>query len=169
MSFELVNKITTDGIYHFSIEGIAKIKFVEGIVPKYGAQLPDPTNGAYKVGCSFLNTTTGGLYVLVTSGSADNRSWQLQTTIEKPKWRNTLPHVNDTQVVDEAKVLFTKITITTTDNTNVPGMSGKSVTVQGLSSDGFAAGTIVCDETTGDIKTARVLSAQLLRAERLEF
>ena len=26
-SFELINKITTDGIYHFSIEGIAKIKF----------------------------------------------------------------------------------------------------------------------------------------------
>lgn len=131
---------------------IANKKFVEGIVPKYGAQLPDPTNGAYKVGCSFLNTTTGGLYVLVTSGSADNRSWQLQTTIEKPKWRNTLPHVNDTQVVDEAKVLFTKITITTTDNTNFPGMNGKFVTVQGLSPDGFAAGTIVCDETTGDIK-----------------
>ena len=131
---------------------IANKKFVEGIVPKYGAQLPDPTNGAYKVGCSFLNTTTGGLYVLVTSGSANNRSWQLQTTIEKPKWRNTLPHVNDTQMVDEAKVLFTKVTITTTDSTNFPGMSGKSVTVQGLSLDGFAAGTIVCDETTGDIK-----------------
>lgn len=131
---------------------IANKKFVEGIVPKYGAQLPDPTNGAYKVGCSFLNTTTGGLYVLVTSGSANNRSWQLQTTIEKPKWRNTLPHVNDTQMVDEAKVLFTKVTITMTDSTNFPGMSGKSVTVQGLSLDGFAAGTIVCDETTGDIK-----------------
>lgn len=131
---------------------IANKKFVEGIVPKYGAQLPDPTNGAYKVGCSFLNTTTGGLYVLVTSGSANNRSWQLQTTIEKPKWRNTLPHVNDTQMVDEAKVLFTKVTIMTTDSTNFPGMSGKSVTVQGLSLDGFAAGTIVCDETTGDIK-----------------
>ena len=131
---------------------IANKKFVEGIVPKYGAQLPDLTNGAYKVGCSFLNTTTGGLYVLVTSGSANNRSWQLQTTIEKPKWRNTLPHVNDTQVVDEARVLLTKITITTTDNTNFPGMSGKFVTVQGFSSDGFAAGTIVCDETTGDIK-----------------
>lgn len=131
---------------------IANKKFVEGIAPKYGAQLPDPTNGAYKVGCSFLNTTTGGLYVLVTSGSANNRSWQLQTTIEKPKWRNTLPHVNDTQMVDEAKVLFTKVTITTTDSTNFPGMSGKSVTVQGLSLDGFAAGTIVCDETTGDIK-----------------
>lgn len=131
---------------------IANKKFVEGIAPKYGAQLPDPTNAAYKVGCSFLNTTTGGLYVLVTSGSADNRSWQLQTTIEKPKWRNTLPHVDDTQTVDEAKVLFTKITIATTDSTNFPGMNGKSVTVQGLSSDGFAAGTIVCDETTGDIK-----------------
>lgn len=26
-SFELTNKITTDGVYHFSIEGIAKIKF----------------------------------------------------------------------------------------------------------------------------------------------
>lgn len=131
---------------------IANKKFVEGIAPKYGAQLPDPTNAAYKVGCSFLNTTTGGLYVLVTSGSADNRSWQLQTTIEKPKWRNTLPHVDETQTVDEAKVLFTKIAIATTDSTNFPGMNGKSVTVQGLSSDGFAAGTIVCDETTGDIK-----------------
>lgn len=35
---------------------------------------------------------------------------------------------------------------------NFPGMNGKSVTVQGFSRDGFAAGTIVCDETTGDIK-----------------
>lgn len=26
-AFELVNKITSDGIYHFSIEGIAKFKF----------------------------------------------------------------------------------------------------------------------------------------------
>jgi hypothetical protein len=73
-------------------------------------------------------------------------------TIEKPKWRNTLPHVNDTLTVDEAKVLFTKVTIMTTDSTNFPGMSGKSVTIQGFSTDGFAAGTIVCDETTGDIK-----------------
>lgn len=131
---------------------IANKKFVEGIVPKYGAELPNPTNNAYKVGCSFLNTTTGGLYVLVASGSASNRSWQLQTTIEKPKWRNTLPHVNDTQEIDTAKVLFTKVTITTTDSTNFPGMSGKSVTVQGFSSDGFAAGTIVCDEMTGGIQ-----------------
>lgn len=131
---------------------IANKKFVEGIVPKYGAELPNPTNGAYKVGCSFLNTTTGGLYVLVASGSVSNRSWQLQTTIEKPKWRNTLPHINDTQEIDTTKVLFTKVTITTTDSTNFPGMSGKSVTVQGLSSDGFAAGTIVCDEMTGGIQ-----------------
>ena len=131
---------------------IANKKFVEGIVPKYGAELPNPTNNAYKVGCSFLNTTTGGLYILVASGSDSNRSWQLQTTIEKPKWRNTLPHVNDTQTVDEAKVLFTKVTIMTTDSTNFPGMSGKSVTIQGFSADGFAAGTIVCDETMGDIK-----------------
>lgn len=53
---------------------IANKKFVEGIVPKYGAELPNPTNNAYKVGCSFLNTTTGGLYVLVASGSDSNRS-----------------------------------------------------------------------------------------------
>lgn len=131
---------------------IVNKKFVEGIVPKYGAELPNPTNNAYKVGCSFLNTTTGGLYVLVASGSASNRSWQLQTTIEKPKWRNTLPHINDTQEIDTAKVLFTKVTITTIDDTNFPGMSGKSVTVQGMSSDGFAAGTIVCDEMTGGIQ-----------------
>lgn len=131
---------------------IANKKFVEGIVPKYGAELPNPTNGAYKVGCSFLNTTTGGLYVLVASGNASNRSWQLQTTIEKPKWRNTLPHINDTQEIDVTKVLFTKVTITTTDSTNFPGMSGKSITIQGLSSDGFTAGTIVCDEITGGIQ-----------------
>lgn len=131
---------------------IANKKFVEGIVPKYGAELPNPTNNAYKIGCSFLNTTTGGLYVLVASGSASNRSWQLQTTIEKPKWRNTLPHINDTQEIDVAKVLFTKVTITTTDSTNFPGMNGKSITIQGLSSDGFAAGTIVCDEMTGGIQ-----------------
>lgn len=48
--------------------------------------------------------------------------------------------------------MFTKVTIMTTDSTNFPGMSGKSVTIQGFSTDGFAAGTIVCDETTGDIK-----------------
>lgn len=131
---------------------IANKKFVEGIVPKYGAELPNPTNDAYKIGCSFLNTTTGGLYVLVASGSASNRSWQLQTTIEKPKWRNTLPHINDTQEIDTAKVLFTKVTIITTDSTNFPGMNGKSITIQGLSSDGFAAGTIVCDEMTGGIQ-----------------
>lgn len=131
---------------------IANKKFVEGIVPKYGAELPNPTNDAYKIGCSFLNTTTGGLYVLVASGSASNRSWQLQTTIEKPKWRNTLPHINDTQEIDVTKVLFTKVTITTTDSTNFPGMSGKSITIQGLSSDGFTAGTIVCDEITGGIQ-----------------
>ena len=131
---------------------IANKKFVEGIVPKYGAELPNPTNDAYKIGCSFLNTTTGGLYVLVASGSASNRSWQLQTTIEKPKWRNTLPHINDTQEIDATKVLFTKVTITTIDSTNFPGMNGKSVTIQGLSFYGFAAGTIVCDEITGGIQ-----------------
>ena len=131
---------------------IANKKFVEGIVPKYGAQLPNPTNDAYKVGCSFLNTTTGGLYVLVASGSASNRSWQLQTTIEKPQWRNTLPHIENTQDVDRSKILFTKVTLNTTDIVNFPGMNGKAVTVQGYSDNGFASGTIVCDEVGGDIK-----------------
>lgn len=131
---------------------IANKKFVEGIVLKYGAQLPDPTNDAYKVGCSFLNTKTGGLYLLVASGDANNRSWQLQTTLEKPQWRNTLPHVNNTQEVDSSKVLFTKVTMTTTDTTNFPGMNGKSVTVTGYSANGFTSGTIVCDETGTDIK-----------------
>lgn len=127
-------------------------KFVEGMVPKYGAELPNPTNNAYKVGCSFLNTTTGGLYVLVASGNASNRSWQLQTTIEKPQWRNTLPHIENTQDVDRGKVLFTKITLNTTDIVNFPGMNGKSVTIQGYSDNGFTSGTIVCDEVGGDIK-----------------
>lgn len=127
-------------------------KYVDGAVPKYGVSLPDPTNAAYKVGCSFLNTATGGLYVLVSSGDANNRSWQLQTTIEKPQWRNILPHINDTQEVDKTKVLFTKVAITTTDSTNFPGMNGKSLTIQGFTDDGFSSGTIVCDEVGDDIK-----------------
>lgn len=127
-------------------------KYVDGVVPKYGVNLPDPTNAAYKVGCSFLNTATGGLYVLVSSGDANNRSWQLQTTIEKPQWRNILPHINDTQEVDKAKVLFTKINLATTDTTNFPGMNGKALTLQGFTDDGFSSGTIVCDEVGDDIK-----------------
>lgn len=49
-------------------------------------------------------------------------------------------------------MLFTKVTMTTTDTTNFPGMNGKSVTVTGYSANGFASGTIVCDETGTDIK-----------------
>lgn len=131
---------------------VANKKYVDGVAPKYGTTLPDPTNAAYKVGCSFLNTKTGGLYLLVASGDANNRSWQLQTTLEKPQWRNTLPHVDNTQEVDSSKVLFTKVTMATTDTTNFPGMNGKSVTVTGYSANGFASGTIVCDETGTDIK-----------------
>lgn len=131
---------------------VANKKFVEGIVPKYGAELPNPTNNAYKVGCSFLNTTTGGLYVLVASGNASNRSWQLQTTIEKPQWRNVLPHMGDTQEIDKNKILFTKVTILTTDTINFPGMNSKSVVISGYSGNGFSAGTVVCDEVTGDIR-----------------
>lgn len=81
---------------------VANKKYVDGVAPKYGTTLPDPTNAAYKVGCSFLNTKTGGLYLLVALGDANNRSWQLQTTLEKPQWCNTLPHVNNTQEVDSS-------------------------------------------------------------------
>lgn len=119
-------------------------KYVDGIVPKYGASLPDPTAAAYKVGCSFLNTKTGGLYVLTASGT-NNRSWQLQTTLDKPAWKTFAPE-------DASTVLFTKITINTSDVINFPGMNGKSVTIQGYSKDGFSSGTIVCDEIDGDIK-----------------
>lgn len=120
-------------------------KYVDGIVPKYGASLPNPTAAAYKVGCSFLNTKTGGLYVLTASGSNNNRSWQLQTTLDKPAWKTFAPE-------DTSTVLFTKITINTSDVINFPGLNGKSVTIQGYSKNGFSSGTVVCDEIDGDIK-----------------
>lgn len=59
-----------------------------------------------------------------------------------PTWKTTAP----TTDADKAKVQFTKVTITTSDETNFPGMNGRYALVPGFRNDGFEYGTIVCSQ-----------------------
>ena len=59
-----------------------------------------------------------------------------------PTWKATAP----TTDADKAKVQFTKVTITTTDETNFPGMNGRYALVPGFTNDGFHYGTVVCSQ-----------------------
>lgn len=59
-----------------------------------------------------------------------------------PTWKTTAP----TTEADKAKVQFTKVTITTTDETNFPGMNGRYALVPGFTNDGFHYGTVVCSQ-----------------------
>lgn len=59
-----------------------------------------------------------------------------------PTWKATAP----TTEADRAKVQFTKVTITTTDETNFPGMNGRYAIVPGFTNDGFHYGTVVCSQ-----------------------
>lgn len=59
-----------------------------------------------------------------------------------PTWKATAP----TTEADKAKVQFTKVTITTTDETNFPGMNGRYAIVPGFTNDGFHYGTVVCSQ-----------------------
>lgn len=134
----VVNSDPTEGNH------VCNRNYVNGLATRYGSGLPTQGIGTtYKTGCTYIDTTTGGVYVLTKSGDA--YSWQLQTTFEKPSWKNIKPE-------NTSKILFTKVTLITQDSINFPGMNGKSVLVQGYSSDGFNSGTVVCDElSTGDI------------------
>lgn len=57
-----------------------------------------------------------------------------------PTWKATAP----TTDADKAKVQFTKVTITTADETHFPGMNGRYAIVPGFTDDGFNYGTVVC-------------------------
>ena len=59
-----------------------------------------------------------------------------------PTWQTTAP----TTEIDKKKVQFTKVIISTTDDTNFPGMNGKYAIVPGFTNDGFHYGTIVCSQ-----------------------
>lgn len=59
-----------------------------------------------------------------------------------PTWKATAP----TTDADKAKVQFTKVTITTADETNFPGMNGRYALIPGFRNDGFEYGTVVCSQ-----------------------
>lgn len=82
---------------------------------------------------------------LISYGDLDSG---LQERIDRmipaaPTWQTTAP----TTEADKKKVQFTKVTITTTDDTNFPGMNGKCAIVPGFTNDGFHYGTVVCSQT----------------------
>ena len=67
----------------------------------------------------------------------------LQEKIDNvPTWKTTAP-VTD---ADKKKVQFTKVIISTTDDTNFPGMNGRYAIVPGFTNDGFRYGTVVCSQ-----------------------
>lgn len=59
-----------------------------------------------------------------------------------PTWKTTAPATE----ADKKKVQFTKVIISTTDDTNFPGMNGRYAVVPGFTNDGFHYGTVVCSQ-----------------------
>ena len=59
-----------------------------------------------------------------------------------PTWKTTAPATE----ADKKKVQFTKVIISTTDDTNFPGMNGKYAVVSGFTNDGFHYGMVVCSQ-----------------------
>lgn len=66
----------------------------------------------------------------------------IPTIPEAPTWKATAP----TTDADKKKVQFTKVIISTTDDTNFPGMNGRYAVVPGFTNDGFHYGTVVCSQ-----------------------
>ena len=66
----------------------------------------------------------------------------IPTAPEVPTWKATAP----TTDADKKKVQFTKVIISTTDDTNFPGMNGRYAVVPGFTNDGFHYGTVVCSQ-----------------------
>lgn len=66
----------------------------------------------------------------------------IPTVPEAPTWKTTAP----TTEVDKKKVQFTKVIVSTTDDTNFPGMNGRYAIVPGFTNDGFHYGTVVCSQ-----------------------
>ena len=67
----------------------------------------------------------------------------LQEKIDNvPTWKTTAP----TTDADKNKVQFTKVIISTEDDTNFPGMNGRYAVVPGFTNDGFHYGMVVCSQ-----------------------
>lgn len=66
----------------------------------------------------------------------------IPTVPAAPTWKTTAP----TTEAERSKVQFTKVIISTTDDTNFPGMNGRYAIVPGFTNDGFHYGTVVCSQ-----------------------
>lgn len=67
----------------------------------------------------------------------------LQEKIDStPTWKTTAPVTE----ADKNKVQFTKVIISTEDDTNFPGMNGRYAVIPGFTNDGFHYGMVVCSQ-----------------------
>ena len=89
------------------------------------------------------NPENGVEYAVVGVVEYSDLSPSLQEKIDNvPTWKTIAP----TTDVDKKKVRFTKVIISTTDDTNFPGMNGRYAVVPGFTNDGFHYGMVVCSQ-----------------------
>lgn len=89
-------------------------------------------------------TPEGGVeYAVVGFVGYSDLDSNLQEKIDStPTWKTTVPVTE----ADKNKVQFTKVIISTTDDTNFPGMNGRYAVVPGFTNDGFHYGMVVCSQ-----------------------
>lgn len=121
--------------------------FVEDNLPTVGTSAADnkKLKAIYYTGEDGIPETLeeGVEYAVVGFVGYSDLDSNLQEKIDNvPTWKTTAP-VTD---ADKKKVQFTKVIISTTDDTNFPGMNGKYAVVPGFTDDGFHYGTVVCSQ-----------------------
>lgn len=121
--------------------------FVESSSSKVGTSAADnkKLKAIYYTGEDGIPETPeeGVEYAVVGFVGYSDLDSNLQEKIDNvPTWKTTAP-VTD---ADKKKVQFTKVIISTTDDTNFPGMNGRYAIVPGFTNDGFHYGTVVCSQ-----------------------
>ncbi len=121
--------------------------FVEDNLPTVGTSAADnkKLKAIYYTGEDGIPETPeeGVEYAVVGFVGYSDLDSNLQEKIDNvPTWKTTAP-VTD---ADKKKVRFTKVIISTTDDTNFPGMNGRYAIVPGFTNDGFHYGTVVCSQ-----------------------
>ena len=89
------------------------------------------------------NPENGVEYAVVGFVGYSDLDSNLQEKIDNvPTWKKIAPATE----ADKKKVQFTKVIISTTDDTSFPGMNGRYAVVPGFTNDGFHYGTVVCSQ-----------------------
>ena len=89
------------------------------------------------------NPEDGVEYAVVGFVGYSDLDPNLQEKIDSaPTWKTTAPATD----ADKNKVQFTKVIISTEDDTNFPGMNGRYAVVPGFTNDGFHYGMVVCSQ-----------------------